>query len=91
MKPHLFKFWSLYFTRIVSPMSSYIFYFMYLKYYSEKGTLTQEKFTHLKLISILATKEQPKVNTGRGIVIPNLELQCASTQHSTNDGTTNAS
>lgn len=53
--------------------------------------MTQEKFTHLELISILATKEQPKVNTGRGIVIPNLELQCASIQHSTNDGTTNVS
>lgn len=91
MKPHIFKFWSLYFTGIVSPTSSYIFYFTYLKYYSEKGTLTQEKVTDLELISILITKEQPKANTGRRIVIPNLELQHASIQHSTNNGTTNTS
>lgn len=36
--------------------------------------MTQEKVTDLKLISILTTKEQPKVNTGERIVIPNLEL-----------------
>lgn len=43
MKPHIFKFWSLYFTRIVSPMSSYIFYFMHFKILFLEGDLDTRK------------------------------------------------
>lgn len=46
-------------------------YFMSLKYYSEKGSITQEKVSDLKLISLLSTKEQPKANAGWGTAITN--------------------
>lgn len=45
-------------------MSPYIFSFMHLKYYSEKGSMTQEKVSDLKLISTSTTTEQPKADAG---------------------------
>lgn len=50
-------------------MSSYIFYFVHLKYYSEKGSMTQENVKDLKLFSTSTTSEQPKASAGRGTAL----------------------